>query len=206
MALAASSQQVETDEPCHVVGTRAPSNFLRQALLYHPALFNDHEPIGEDSRINRIVRHQKCRPRKIAQVPTHLSAYQQMCFGVKRSQRLIQQKQPGLGGKCPSQRHSLSLPTRHRPWLDARQLSNAHPREPSRRPPPRLRPLQPPHQRAECDIVKNSEVREQQIVLKDHPYGSLVRGSMETRCCIGHDSPTDRDPPGRDPKQPGQRP
>ena len=62
-------------------------------------MFNDHESIGEDTSINRIVRHQKRRPMKIAQVPPHLGAYQQMCFSVKRSQRLIQQEQLRLGGK-----------------------------------------------------------------------------------------------------------
>ena len=207
MALAASSQQVETDEPRHVVGTRAACNLLRQALLYHPAVLNDHQPIGEDSRIDRVVRHQKCRAREIAQVAPHLGAYQQACFGVKRGQRLIQQEQPGLGRERAGQRHPLSLTSRHGPRLGVRQVGNAHPGEPvaaaRRRASDLSRSL---YQRPECDIVKHGEVREQQIVLEDHPDGPLVRRSMDTGRCIGHYPASDRDLPGREPKQSSQCP
>ena len=37
MALATSSQQVETDKPGHIVGTRAARYLLGQTLLYYPA-------------------------------------------------------------------------------------------------------------------------------------------------------------------------
>ena len=92
MTVAASSQQVETDEPGYVIGTRAARDLLRQALLHHPAVLNHHQSIGEDGGVDRVMSHQKCRAREIAQVSAHLGSYQQVRFGVKRGQWLIQQE------------------------------------------------------------------------------------------------------------------
>ena len=80
MTLATSSQQVETDEPGDVIGTRAARYLLRQALLHHPAVLNHHQSIGEDGCVYRVVSHEKCRAREVAQVSTHLGAYEQVCW------------------------------------------------------------------------------------------------------------------------------
>ena len=179
MALTASSQQVETDEPGDVIGTRAPSHLLRPTLLYHPAVLNDHEPIGEDGGINRVMRHEKRRAREITQVSAQLGAYEQAGLGIQRGQRLIQQEQPRVSREGTGQRHPLGLPSGDEPRLRSRQVSDADAGKPRRGPAPCLRLINSVYQRPERDVVEHAEVWKQQIVLKDHPDGPLVRLAMD---------------------------
>ena len=113
VTFAATSKQIEADEPGDVVGSRPPGHVQRRTLLDDAAMLDDDKPICQHGGVDRVVRHEQRCSGEIGQVATHLGAYQQMGFRVEGSERLIQQEQPRLGRKSTGQCHSLSLASRH---------------------------------------------------------------------------------------------
>ena len=126
-----AGQQVEPDQPSHVVGPRLPGDVGGPARLHHPPVLDHHQPVAEHRGVHRVVGDHHGRAGEPGQMAAQLGPDLQPGPGVQRGQRLVQQQQRRLGGQRPGQRHALRLPTGDRPGPRPRQVGDPDPLQPA---------------------------------------------------------------------------
>ena len=196
--------EVEPDEPGHVVGAGRPRDLRRRTRLHHPALLDHDDAVGQDHRVERVVRDEHRAPVERAQVPAQLGADQPAGARVERGQRLVEQQQPWRRGEGTGQRDPLGLPARQGRRAGAAETAEPHALEPRRGLPAGLAPWPAGRPQPEGDVVEGRQVREEQVVLEDHARATRLRRHEDARLRVVVDDVVEPHDAGVDGQQAGE--
>ena len=164
-----AAQQVHADELGDVARTGPGRDVGERPGLDDPAVLEDHEPVGERGRVERIVGHEQPHARGTTRAGSRSSRRTDAARAlVERGERLVEEQQPRFGGHRPRERDPLGLTARELARLRSRRDRRARPvrATPPRR---RVRPRRftPAAAEPERDVLEHGEVREEQVVLED---------------------------------------
>ena len=173
-------------------------------VLHDMAVLDDHHPIGEGVRIDRIVCHQDGRAPEPAEMPAQLATDLDAGAGVERRQRLVEQQQLRLGRKRPRQRHALRLATGQ--FVGSRSFDSVatDPAEPMPGLLVGLRLGDTAGPQPERHVLEHRHVREQQVLLEHHPARALLRRHEHARRRIVDHLAVDLDRAALDRQQAGE--
>ena len=79
------------------------------AILHDMTVLDDHDPVRQCERVDRIMSHQYSRALERGQMLAELAAHLDLGGGVESRQRFVQQQDLRIRGKCPRQRDPLGL-------------------------------------------------------------------------------------------------
>ena len=178
-----SGQQRQPDQPGHVVGPRTAGDLGRRARPAPPAPSSTTTTRSASAMASTgSWVTSTALPSKSRQVPAQLRAHGQPGAGVERGQRLVEQQQPRARRPARGPARPAG-PGRRRARRDGGRRGRRGPRGPATGRPVACRGLRPIPRRpqAERDVVGDREVREQQVVLEDHPDAAPVRRQVWPR-------------------------
>ena len=136
---------------------------LGRADLHDPALAHQRQPIGQGQSLLLVVRNQNRGGAGIAQdqldLPPEVGAQRR----IEAREGLVEKDHLGLGSERAGQRDTLALAAGELVRMAVRLVLQAHELERAQRPVTIAAPA------AEGDVALDREVREQRVVLEDHP-------------------------------------
>ena len=141
-------------------------------------MLEHHDPVGEDERVEGVVRHQDRRAGELREVRAQVGAYVDPGRGVERGERLVEQEDARPARQGARERGPLLLPAGELVGGTRGQRLEPEPRDPlgGVRPRPGLRAAG--RAEAERDVVEDGEVREQPVLL-EHDTDLTPRGRDE---------------------------
>ncbi len=198
--------QVQPDEPGDIVGAGPAGHLGRRALLHHPSGLDDDDVVGQHHGLDRVVGHQHGRATEPAEMAAQVPSDGQPGGRVQRRQRLVQQQQLRARGERSGERDPLSLPAGERPGPAGGELGQPERLQPAQRGGPGGGPRDSPAAQPEGDVVPRGQMREQQVVLKNHPDRAALCRDEDSLRRVVQDEAGQADPARVDRLQPGQRP
>ena len=176
------------------------------ALLHHPPVLDDDQPVRQDQRVQRVVRDDQRGTRVFAEVPVQLGAGVQPGTGVQRGQRLVEQQQSRVDGERAGQRDPLRLAAGKLPGLAAGVPGQPDPLQPGGGLFPRGAPVCAVPARPERDVVQCGQMREQEILLEHDADRAALGGRPRTGCGAVQLGPGEGEVAGGQRLEAGQRP
>ena len=140
--------------------------------LLHDATVDDHaDPVGQRGCVLEVVRDEDRREPELAQQLVQLGAHRGLRVCVERGQRLVEQQRLRPAGKRAGKRDALPLAAGQLP----------HPGAGERRDPEPLEQLRDrcASRRAETDVLRDVEVREERVLLEEVAHASLLRRAVD---------------------------
>ena len=145
------------------------------ALLRDPAVLDDQHPGGERERVEGVVGDQHGDPGVRREVAAELDPQRRGHADVEPGERLVEQQQRGVGGERARDRHPLGLAAGELARPPAGEVAQPDPGQPVAGRGPGLGAPGPSGPGAEGDVVEGGEVREEHLVLEDHPDRAVPR-------------------------------
>jgi hypothetical protein len=146
---------------------RPDVDLLGRANLDDAPLAHHGQAVGERERLLLIVSHEQCGCLRVAQDQLDLAPKARPQAGVETRERLVEQHQRGPGRHRPGERHALALAPRQLVRVAVRLVLETDQLE--RPQGDRVALVPRPSRQTEGHVGPDREVREQRVVLEDHP-------------------------------------
>jgi hypothetical protein len=168
--------------------------------LDDPAVLDDHQPVGEHHRVQRIVGDQQSAALVPGEVLAEFGAHVERRTGVQGGQWFVQQEYVGFGGEGADQRDALGLAAGQGPWSAARLVGQPHGVQPLRRLGAGEALVHATSAQPERDVLQRAQVVEQQVVLKHDTDRPTIGRTKHPRRLVPH-LVVEADPPAGDGQQ-----